>query len=112
MPSPFSNVATATKSFWMKRCRRSGMSCPPASSGFGNKSRLIALLLLAFVSSRQYVLAADMGASVSLNHKRPTVGLALGGGGTRGAAHVGVLKVLEKEGIPIDYIAGTSMAQS
>lgn len=40
---------------------------------------------------------------------RPRVGLALGGGGTRGAAHVGVLKVLEQEGIPIDYIAGTSM---
>jgi len=40
---------------------------------------------------------------------RPTIGLALGGGGTRGAAHVGVLKVFEQEGIPIDCIAGTSM---
>ncbi len=40
---------------------------------------------------------------------RPTIGLALGGGGTRGAAHVGVLKVLEEEGIPIDCIVGTSM---
>jgi NTE family protein len=40
---------------------------------------------------------------------RPTIGLALGGGGTRGAAHVGVLKVLKEEGIPIDYVAGTSM---
>lgn len=40
---------------------------------------------------------------------RPTVALALGGGGARGAAHVGVLKVLKREGIPIDYIAGTSM---
>jgi NTE family protein len=37
------------------------------------------------------------------------VGLALGGGGARGAAHVGVIKVLEKEGIKIDYIAGTSV---
>src|SRR5205823_10309911 len=37
------------------------------------------------------------------------VALALGGGGTRGAAHVGVLKVFIEEGIPIDYIAGTSM---
>ncbi len=36
------------------------------------------------------------------------VGLALSGGGARGAAHVGVLKVLEREGIPIDCIAGTS----
>lgn len=40
---------------------------------------------------------------------RPTIGLALGGGGTRGAAHVGVLKVLKDAGIPIDYVAGTSM---
>ena len=40
---------------------------------------------------------------------RPTIALALGGGGIRGAAHIGVLRVLEKEGIPIDYIAGCSM---
>jgi len=40
---------------------------------------------------------------------RPKVGLVLGGGGARGAAHVGVLKVIERERIPIDYIAGTSM---
>lgn len=37
------------------------------------------------------------------------VGLALGGGGARGLAHVGVLKVLSEEQIPIDFIAGTSM---
>ena len=36
------------------------------------------------------------------------VGLALGGGAARGLAHIGVLEVLEKEGIPIDMIAGTS----
>ena len=40
---------------------------------------------------------------------RPRVGLALSGGGARGAAHIGVLKILERERIPIDYIAGTSM---
>jgi len=40
---------------------------------------------------------------------RPRVGLALGGGGSRGAAHVGVLKVLIEEHIPIDIIAGTSI---
>lgn len=37
------------------------------------------------------------------------IGLALGGGGARGAAHVGVLKVLEKEGIKFDYVVGTSI---
>jgi len=40
---------------------------------------------------------------------RPRIGLALSGGGARGASHIGVLKVLERERIPIDYIAGTSM---
>jgi NTE family protein len=40
---------------------------------------------------------------------RPRVGLVLSGGGARGLAHVGVLKVLERERIPIDAIAGTSM---
>jgi len=37
------------------------------------------------------------------------VGLALSGGGARGLAHIGVLRILEQEGIPIDYLAGTSM---
>ena len=40
---------------------------------------------------------------------RPKVGLVLSGGGAKGAAHIGVLKYLEENGIPIDYIAGTSM---
>ena len=40
---------------------------------------------------------------------RPKIGLVLGGGGARGASHVGVLKVLEENHIPIDYIVGTSM---
>ena len=40
---------------------------------------------------------------------RPTIGLALGGGGARGAAHIGVLRVLEDLGIQVDYVAGTSM---
>ena len=41
--------------------------------------------------------------------KKLRVGLALGGGGARGLAHVGVLKVLEAHQIPIDVIAGTSI---
>lgn len=39
---------------------------------------------------------------------RPKIGLALSGGGPKGVAHIGVIKVLEKYHIPIDYIAGTS----
>ncbi|MGH9774692.1 MAG: patatin-like phospholipase family protein [Candidatus Acidiferrales bacterium] len=40
---------------------------------------------------------------------RPKIGLALGGGFARGIAHIGVLRVLEQNGIPIDFIAGTSV---
>jgi NTE family protein len=40
---------------------------------------------------------------------RPRIGLVLSGGGARGAAHIGVLKVLEELHVPIDAIAGTSM---
>jgi NTE family protein len=43
------------------------------------------------------------------DNNRPKIALVLGGGGSRGLAHVGVLKVLEREGIPIDLIVGTSM---
>lgn len=41
--------------------------------------------------------------------KRPKIGLVLTGGGAKGFAHIGVLKVIEKAGIKIDYIGGTSM---
>ncbi|MGD8812958.1 MAG: patatin-like phospholipase family protein [Anaerolineales bacterium] len=40
---------------------------------------------------------------------RPKVGLALGGGGARGIAHIGVLRTLEQAGIPVDCLAGTSI---
>ena len=41
--------------------------------------------------------------------ERPRVGLVLGGGGARGAAHIGVLEVLDKLRVPVDCVAGTSM---
>ena len=40
---------------------------------------------------------------------RPKVGVVLGGGGAKGASHIGVLKYIEEMGIPVDYVAGTSM---
>lgn len=48
-------------------------------------------------------------ASDSAERKRPKIGLVLSGGGARGAAHIGVIKVLEQMRIPVDCIAGTSM---
>jgi len=50
--------------------------------------------------------AADVAATPSL---RPSIGLVLAGGGAKGGAHIGVLKVLEEMRVPIDCIAGTSM---
>lgn len=44
-----------------------------------------------------------------MNTKTKKIGFALGGGGARGLSHIGVLKVLFREGIKPDYIAGTSM---
>ena len=45
----------------------------------------------------------------SIDAKRKKVAVVLSGGGAKGMAHIGVLKVLEKAGIPIDIITGTSM---
>ena len=47
--------------------------------------------------------------SDSSDSNRKRVGVVLSGGGAKGMAHIGVLKVLEKAGIPVDYITGTSM---
>src|SRR5271166_2241111 len=41
--------------------------------------------------------------------RMPAIGIALGGGFARGIAHIGVLKVLEEEGIPVRMVAGTSV---
>ena len=57
-------------------------------------------------------LTASSQASVdTIKHvsNRPKVGVVLSGGGAKGFAHIGALRVIEEAGIPIDYIAGTSM---
>ncbi|WP_010255166.1 patatin-like phospholipase family protein [Myroides injenensis] len=56
------------------------------------------------------VLCAALGSYAENDtvHK-PKVGLVMSGGGAKGLAHIGVLKVLEEQGVKIDYIAGTSM---
>ncbi|MCK4748774.1 MAG: patatin-like phospholipase family protein, partial [Bacteroidales bacterium] len=48
-------------------------------------------------------------AAQQVKGERPKVGVILSGGGAKGIAHVGVLKVLEEAGLNIDYIGGTSM---
>ena len=41
--------------------------------------------------------------------RRKRIGIALGGGGARGLAHIGVLMAFERNAIPIDFLAGTSI---
>ncbi len=60
-----------------------------------------------FISVLALVAASSTAENVSTN--RPRIGLVLGGGGALGISHIGVLKVLEEERVPIDCIAGTSM---
>ena len=66
---------------------------------------LAAALATAGITSSRAALAETADAAAS----RPRIGLVLGGGGAKGAAHVGVLAVLDELRIPIDCVAGTSM---
>ena len=66
-------------------------------------TRIICIALLSLISSGAF---SQDNATVE---ERPKVGLVLSGGGAKGAAHIGVLKYIEEAGIPIDFIAGTSM---
>lgn len=65
--------------------------------------------LIVFLSISISVVAQTQDSTANTQPQRKKVGLVLSGGGARGVAHVGVIKVLEEAGIPIDYIAGTSM---
>jgi NTE family protein len=66
------------------------------------------LLVCALSVGASTAIAQETGAADDAE-PRPRIGLVLGGGGARGAAHIGVLKELERMRIPIDAIAGTSM---
>ena len=68
---------------------------------------LICIVAIALLSTRA-TCAAD-AVSPDPSAARPRIGLALSGGGARGAAHIGVLKVLEELRVPVDCVAGTSM---
>lgn len=65
--------------------------------------RLLVLFILLF-----YVLEITAGDSETRTHEQK-IAVVLSGGGAKGVAHVGVLRALEENNVPIDYIAGTSM---
>ena len=63
-------------------------------------------LVLALLSATLFLQAQP---NTNLRPPRLKVGVVLGGGGAKGASHIGVLKYIEEMGIPVDYVAGTSM---
>lgn len=77
---PFSKIARSLKTFKEEIARRAGYAVPAPTPPVPAAPR-----------------------------KRPLIGIALGGGFARGMSHIGVLKVLEEEKIPIDFVAGTSV---
>ncbi|PTN09845.1 patatin-like phospholipase family protein [Mangrovibacterium marinum] len=70
-------------------------------------NRLFSIFLIFLFLSNG--LPLRLSAQPASPHHRPKVGLVLSGGGAKGFMHIGVLKVLEQEGIPVDIIVGTSI---
>ena len=64
------------------------------------------LLIIAILLGTFSAVRAENGSETTA---RRGVGVVLSGGGAKGLYHIGVLEALEKSGVPIDYIAGTSM---
>lgn len=69
---------------------------------------LILAVQLFSASAQDTIVPAATDTTATVSH-RPKVGVVLSGGGAKGFAHIGALRVIEEAGIPIDYIAGTSM---
>lgn len=87
---------------------RTSLPHPPVRPSPRDRLRCVpgwVVLTVALTGGGPPVLAAQDAEPV----RRPRVGLVLGGGGARGGAHIGVLRALEEQRIPVDLIAGTSM---
>jgi len=71
---------------------------------------IAAFCVFVLLQGGDLIAADEMPAAAPQPQKqRPRIGLVLGGGGARGSAHIGVIKVLEELHIPVDYVVGTSM---
>jgi len=101
------------------------VSIPYSKSFFSNKKKEASYVALFFQEKIGFILSGIFTSiwglflvgvflfsfqnSFAQEQKRPKIGLVLSGGGAKGFAHIGVLKVIEEAGIKIDYIGGTSM---
>ena len=72
---------------------------------------LFAAMMCSTMNAQESDSTADVqeNDSMAVSNTRKKVGVVLSGGGAKGMAHIGVLKVLEKAGIPVDIVTGTSM---
>ena len=75
----------------------------------GSPIGLMLCCVIAFAFTPAMVADAEESTQTQTGAVRPRIGLVLSGGGARGFAHIGVLKVLEELRVPVDCIAGTSM---
>ena len=69
-------------------------------------SLLFQMLVFAFIASPAFSQSPDSSSTAT---RRPRIALVLSGGGARGLAHIGVLRVLKEMHVPIDIVVGTSM---
>ena len=70
-----------------------------------NKIRIAAIIVLTF----NFISAFAGSADSTVNRTRPSVGLVLSGGGAKGFAYIGLLRVLNEVGLQVDYVGGTSI---
>ncbi|MEJ6005336.1 patatin-like phospholipase family protein [Paucibacter sp. AS339] len=76
---------------------------------FLNHAFVLALCLSTSLHSRQALAQNAEAPSSPPDSTRPKIGLVLSGGGVRGLAHIGVLRVLQELRVPVDLVVGTSM---
>lgn len=88
---------------------RSSTPAAPSTTKLPRKRTLLAGLCLTVLLGAGIQTADAAPATPPEPGARPKVGLVLSGGGARGAAHIGVLKVLHELRVPVDYVVGTSM---
>ncbi len=81
----------------------------PVTALQARRPRLTTLLLLLGMLPGLASGAEPVAAGEQRSPGRPRIGLVLGGGGAKGAAHIGVLRVLDELRVPVDCVAGTSM---
>src|SRR5271165_4553292 len=74
----------------------------------GNTKKVLTWLQSAVERVREFAYTEPEPEATPAPPDRVRIGVALGGGFARGIAHLGVLRVLRQEGIPVDYLTGTS----